>query len=352
MGSVMIVITLGILLSNIGLVPISSPVYDATFKHLIPLSISLLLLRLHFSDIKKMDKKLLLYFGLGCMGTITGAIVTFVLFGKMVGPEAWKLSGQLTASYIGGGENAIAVGQALGVSKDLFTSAFASDNIVTALWMLVCLTAPVGLSRFFTSKVSEDKIEHAKERSEPFTSHELLPSIFYSLTVAGAIVFLARISADFLMPIMPSGLSDVLISDATFVILVTTFSLLVAQTPIRKKLKVSYMLGSLMFNYFFFTIGAISSIGEVMKLGPIVFVFVASVVAVHAIIVIGGGKLLKADLPKLFTASQACIGGPSTACALAEANEWPHLVVPGILMGVLGYALSNYLGFAIALLLR
>lgn len=339
MGSVMIVITFGLILSNLNIVTQDSPIYNITFSHLIPLSVSLLLLRLNLKDVRRLDGKLLSYFFLGSTGTILGVLVAFLLFRNFIGEEAWKLCGQLTASYIGGGENAVAVGTALEVSRNLFTAAFASDNIITALWMLVCLTAPKGLSKFFTSKIPEQEIEHAKERHMPFTSHELLPSIFYSLSVSGLIIVISEVSTKY-VPFIPS------------IIWVTTLSLIVAQTPIRNKVKVSYMLGSLLFNYFFFTLGAISSVSEVLKLGPKVFIFVATVVVVHAIVIFTVGKLIKADLPKLLTASQANIGGPSTACALAEANEWPHLVIPGILMGVLGYAIANYLGFAIAYLLR
>jgi uncharacterized membrane protein len=247
------------------------------------------------------------------------------------------------------------------VSKDLFTSAFAADNIVTALWMLVCLSAPVGLSKFFTSRMPESEIEHAKEYSEPFTAHEILPSIFYSLTVAGVIVAVSEL-IEASLPVKAAvvklaalfglAISDTAVITIPSIIWVTTFSLLVAQTPIQRKLKVSYMLGTLMFNYFFFTIGAISSVGEVLRLGPPVFVFVITVVIVHGIIVIGVGRLIKADFAQLFVASQANIGGPSTACALAEANEWPHLVIPGILMGVIGYAIANYIGFIVAAMLR
>jgi len=342
-GSVMIIIALGIIFSNINLVVKESPIYDLTFKHLIPISISLLLLRLSIKDLKQLDKKLILYFGLGIIGTICGVFVTFLLFRGLVGSESWKLAGQLTASYTGGGENAVAIGSALNVSKNLFTAAFASDNIVTALWMLVCLSAPIGLNKIFSSKMPEREIEMAKEHAEPFTAYELLPSVFYSLTVAGVIVVLSEFITT---KIASFGVN------IPAIIWVTTLSLIVAQTPIQKKLKVSYLLGSLLFNYFFFTLGAISSVSEVLKLGPPVFVFVATIVVVHAIIILVGGKLFKADLPKLLTASQACIGGPSTACALAEANEWPHLVVPGILMGVLGYAIGNYLGLAMAWLLH
>lgn len=350
-GSVMIVIALGIILSNLNIVTQNSPVYNIVSKNLIPISISLLLLRLNMKNLKQLDRKISLYFLLGCIGTIAGVVTTFFVFRSYVGDEAWKLGGQLTASYIGGGENAVAIGHHFDVSENYFTAAFAADNIVTALWMLICLSAPIGLSKFFTTKLPEEEIEKAKEYSEPFTAHELIPSIFYSLTAAGIIV----VASEFLTGVINNLLAEFAGREHLrfpSILLVTTFSLIIAQTPLHKKFKVSYLMGSLIFNYFFFTLGAISSVSEVLRIGPYVFVFVATVVLVHAIIVFIGGKALRADLPKLLTASQACIGGPSTACALAEANEWPHLVVPGILLGILGYAIGNYAGIAMGLLLR
>jgi uncharacterized membrane protein len=344
-GNVIILITIGGILSNIGVVPFESPVYDETMRTGIPISIALLLLRLDVNDLRQLDSKCVLYFVLCCVGTIAGAVIAHLAFGNLIGEESWKLSGQLTASYIGGGENAVAVGTALEVSKELFSSTFAADNIVTAIWMLVCLSGPIGLGRFFSNTTPMEISDAPKEHSKPFTVSEFLPSVAYSLAAAGIILWLSQTIGD---AIKGAGW----ISWNTKIIWVTTLSLLVAQTRLKKYFNVSYLLGMMVFNYFFFSMGAISSLKEVVDYGPRVFVYVTTVVAVHGIIVLGVGKLIRADLPRLLTASQATIGGPATAAALAEANNWPHLVVPGVLMGILGYATANYMGFIIAMLMR
>lgn len=344
-GNVIILITIGGILSNIGVVPFESPVYDETMRTGIPISIALLLLRLDIKDLRQLDSKCVLYFVICCVGTIAGAVIAHLAFGNLIGEESWKLSGQLTASYIGGGENAVAVGTALEVSKELFSSTFAADNIVTAIWMLVCLSGPIGLGRFFSNTTPMEISDAPKEHSKPFTVGEFLPSVAYSLAAAGVILWLSQTLGD---TIKSAGW----ISWNTKIIWVTTLALLVAQTRLKKFFKVSYLLGMMVFNYFFFSMGAISSLKEVVDYGPRVFVYVTTVVAVHGIIVLGVGKLIRADLPRLLTASQATIGGPATAAALAEANNWPHLVVPGVLMGILGYATANYMGFVIAMLMR
>ncbi len=51
-------------------------------------------------------------------------------------------------------------------------------------------------------------------------------------------------------------------------------------------------------------------------------------------------------------ASQAAVGGPSTALALAVAREWPGLALPGMAVGLLGYAVGNYAGYGIGWLMR
>ncbi len=344
-GNVIILITIGIILSNIGVVPFESPVYDETMRTGIPISIALLLLRLDIKDLRQLDSKCVIYFALCCVGTIIGAVTAHLAFGNLIGEESWKLAGQLTASYIGGGENAVAVGTALEVNKELFSSTFAADNIVTAIWMLVCLSGPVGLGRFFSTTTPMEISDAPKEHSKPFTSLEFLPSVAYSLATAGVILWIGQTTGD---AIKDAGWT----SWNTKIIWVTTFALLVAQTPLKRHFKVSYLLGMLVFNCFFFSMGAISSLKEVIDYGPRVFVYVTAIVAVHGIIVLGVGKLIRADLPRLLTASQATIGGLATAAALAEANNWPHLVVPGVLMGILGYATANYMGFIIAYLMK
>lgn len=42
----------------------------------------------------------------------------------------------------------------------------------------------------------------------------------------------------------------------------------------------------------------------------------------------------------------------SEALAVGAVNKWSGLVLPGIIVGLLGYALGNYLGLGVAYLLR
>ncbi|MBI4367321.1 MAG: DUF819 family protein [Deltaproteobacteria bacterium] len=351
LGITMMVIAFGLVAGNLGIVPQASEVYDPVMGHIIPLAVALFLFRLDFQELRSIKPIHLWFFLFGSLASVLGGLVTFYCLGPKIGPEAWKLTGQLVASYIGGGENAVAVANALEVRHDLFTAAFAADNIVTTIWMMVGLSAPFGLSRFFSKEMPRTDLAATRESQAAYTSVEFLPSFFYSLSAAGIVVLVSMAIAKPIRAYAEFHRIEWLRFNTT-IVWVTTLALLLAQTPLRRYFRTAYTIGMLLLLYFFFSMGAVSSIHEIARLGPAIFVFVATIVAVHGALVVGVGRLCKLDAPTIFICSQANIGGPSTAVALAEANGWSHMVTPAILLGVLGYAIANYIGLFLAQLLR
>ena len=83
-------------------------------------------------------------------------------------------------------------------------------------------------------------------------------------------------------------------------------------------------------------------------LSPILFIYVMIIVVVHFVSVYGIGRLFRLDIRVLTIASAAAKTGPPSVVALANVHGWKTLVLPGVAMGLLGYAVGNYLGFAAA----
>ena len=111
-------------------------------------------------------------------------------------------------------------------------------------------------------------------------------------------------------------------------------------------------MGTMVLLLFFVVIGIWSRVSEIAAVGVVVFFYTLVLVAVHGLVVYGGGYFLKLDLGTLSVASQASVGGPPSALAVAVAREWPGLVLPGIIMGLLGYAVGTYMGVGVANLVR
>ena len=89
-----------------------------------------------------------------------------------------------------------------------------------------------------------------------------------------------------------------------------------------------------------------------MKEGPVLFVFAGLILTVHLAFILVAGWLLKLDLIEIVIASNANMGGPTTAAAMATARRWDALVTPAILVGTLGYATATFIGTAVGNFLR
>jgi uncharacterized membrane protein len=91
---------------------------------------------------------------------------------------------------------------------------------------------------------------------------------------------------------------------------------------------------------------------EILRVGPAVFYYTLIVVGLHGVLLFGVGRLLRLDLRTLAIASRANVGGPASTMAVATAPGFHDRVVPGVAVGLLGYAVGNHAGLAVAGFMR
>jgi len=312
--------------------------------------IALILLSVDLRSVLQAGPGMLAAFGIGAAGTAVGAITGGLLLSGLVGPETWKLSGQFTGTYTGGGANFAALGRAFETSPDLFSAATAADVIVTAVWMMVCLAVPVLLGRPKGSvQTGAARGEPAPDAGEkPVTLERTLNNTVkpVSLTDAAALVVVAVGAvwgAAFLagvIPIIPE------------VLWLTTLVLVMAQIPAIKSLPGGALFGNYLILLFLASNGARSVIANLVAMGPPVFYYAIITVAVHGVVIFGIGRLARLDLATLAVASQANVGGAASAIALASARGYHDRLVPGVAVGLIGYAVGNYLGLAVGVFMR
>lgn len=151
--------------------------------------------------------------------------------------------------------------------------------------------------------------------------------------------------------ILPPGTSALPLTSALTVLSATTWP-----TFFSKLCPSGTALGILGIQMFFAASGAAGSISLVLQQAPMLFLFSMVQIAIHFVVLMGLGRgipFLRRRLPlrELYVASNANIGGPTTAAAMASAKEWKRLVVPGLLVGILGYATATPIALGLAPLL-
>jgi uncharacterized membrane protein len=342
-GAAATAIVLALVLSNIGLIPGQSPVYDFLLGRAVIAGIILILLNVSLGSIRQAGAPMLAAFAIGAVGSAAGAMIMARVVHVPIGTDTWKLAGQFTATYIGGGMNYAAVGQELETRSDLFTAGIAADVIVTAIWLVACLVVPELFAR--REQASAPPGHAAPETDPPYGG------LAAQLQSSGVPLRLTDFAGLTTVTVGIMWLSEALTSLAPAIpkiIWLTTIVLAAAQMPMIRRLSGSVVIGNFLLLLFLASNGAKSVISHIVEVGPSIFWFAAGTVVIHGVIIFGIGWLLKMNGDMLAIASQANVGGATTAMALAGSRRRTDLILPGVAVGMLGNAIGNYAGIAIA----
>jgi uncharacterized membrane protein len=197
-GGALMVILLGALMANLGVIPSASdapPLYGLLISVGAPVSIFLLLLRVDLRALRRAGLPMLAAFALGAVGTVTGVLAA----AQLPGADAWlgefaaPLPGMYVATYVGGSANfnALALHYGLVGQGILFAGANAVDNVVTSLWMAALLVLPALLASWFPTRVSQ-LVEPSLSEEEATTSRAARPITLFSLAALLALALAAH----------------------------------------------------------------------------------------------------------------------------------------------------------------
>ncbi len=357
-GSIVICYVAGLVIGNINILP--DDVYglqDIITSITIPLAIPLLLFSENIRKWVKMARTTFLSLLLGLLSVFIMIIIGFMIFKEII-PDAWKISGMLVGVYSGGTPNLAAISEMLDVKEEIYILTHTSDLIIGALVLLFLIS--VG-QRFFLSflrpyKHIDDEEERLKNNNSvaEFESYEGIFSkeIFFPLLKAfGFTIIIFAIGG---------GLSFLFSSNyqaVVAILTITTLGIAASLVPKINKIKKTFPAGMYFILVFSVVVASMADLREmignghsIVLLSILLFIVLAVVgsLLLHAFF----SWIFKIDADHFIITSVALSMSPPFVPVIAGAIKNRHIVLPGLILGIIGYAVGNYLGVIVAYLLK
>jgi uncharacterized membrane protein len=149
------------------------------------------------------------------------------------------------------------------------------------------------------------------------------------------------------------ALADLLNMAQYSILLVTALAVLLASiAPSRlEKLEGDFDLGMLIMYLFFAAIGLSTNVTAFIDSAMNIFFYALLLITLHIAMVLLIARACKLDLAEALVGSAAALVGPGPTAAIASANGWHKLISPGIVCGLFGYIIANFIGVTLTELL-
>lgn len=351
-----------LILSNMKIIPTESPVYDTVWTYVIPISIPMLLYKCNIKKIWRESGRLLLAFIVGGVGTLIGGFVGYFILRGYI-PDLAYVSTVMTGSYIGGGVNFVALSDAFNVPSQIIAATTIADNLLMAIYFFVLLSIPsISFFRKHFSHPLMDEVESkgmvavTQEENKGFNNEEknsiTVKDIAFTLAGSVIIVTVSIGISNFFSKVIPTsnhlfGVLNSLLGNMYLVLTTLTMLLATYKSEFFSSIKGAQEIGMFLMIIFMVVIGTPASITAIISTAPLLLVFCAIMVAMNMLVIFIGAKIFKFTLEETIIASNANIGGPATAPAMAMAKGWTSLIGPSILVAVSGYVIGNYFGIIV-----
>ena len=337
--------------TTLGITPPSSPAYDWMTRYLLPFALFMLMISIDLPSIAKLGGMALLMMLAGTLGVVVGGPLAYLVFGSALPDEAWKGLAALSGSWIGGTANLVAIAESVGTPDSIMGPIIVVDTVVGYSWMGVLLFLSAYQSRWDRRTGARTAaIEEANRRLAEVQAHRRPADLWHAAVLVG-MGFAAAVTCVKLGALLPAWGDPTIISKTTWaVLIVVTVGLALSFTRLRRLEETgASKLGYVALYLLLTGIGAQADLKAVLD-APLYLATGALWIAIHALILLGVARLLRAPLFFFATGSMANIGGAATAPVVAGVYH-PAMAPVGLLMAVLGYVLGIYAGLACAWML-
>lgn len=289
---------------------------------------------------------------IGLFTVVAMILVGFWIFNDSI-DEIWKVSGMLTGIYTGGTPNMAAMKTALNVDTEVYLMTHTYEVALGAIYLIFILSIgqrvfllllkPFKVPETGDIKVGKLNLEEEYESYEGFFKKKTFLPV---LAAFGLSILIFGVSYG-ISTLFPEEFSM-----AAVILLITTLGIAASFIKKIKNIKKTFQAGMYIILIFCVVVSSMADVRQLVNISFDLFWYVA--------LAMYGSHLLHALLARIFNidADTVIISGSALICSppfvplVAGALKNRDIILTGLIVGIAGYAVGNYLGVFIAYLLR
>ncbi|WP_131064706.1 DUF819 domain-containing protein [Clostridioides difficile] len=344
LGPALTIIIMGIILSNLKVVPVSTELYGTISTYAIPVSMTIMLMSVDLKEMTKLSREPLIAIFVAVLTVSIMAFLFGLVFAEKIS-EGWKVAGMFVGTYTGGSANLTAIGTGLNVSRQTLAAANAADYVIGVPTLIFMFALPAILKnskkfkKLWPYHVEESELEDCQNEEFMESKEWSIKDIAWMLAIGFVVTEVATILA---------GYFNSSFSSAARILLVTTISIIIAQLKPVKKLKGNLDLGLFVALFFLCTIGFSVDIKEFLGSTFTITLYCFSIIFASFVFHLGITRLLKIKYQYVILSIVGAIADGPTSALVAASAKWNSLVSVAVVMGVIGGVLGNYAGISVA----
>ncbi|AXU86276.1 TPA: DUF819 family protein [Clostridioides difficile] len=344
LGPALTIIIMGIILSNLKVVPVSTELYGTISTYAIPVSMTIMLMSVDLKEMTKLSREPLIAIFVAVLTVSIMAFLFGLVFAEKIS-EGWKVAGMFVGTYTGGSANLTAIGTGLNVSRQTLAAANAADYVIGVPTLIFMFALPAILKnskkfkKLWPYHVEESELEDCQNEEFMESKEWSIKDIAWMLAIGFVVTEVSTILA---------GYFNSSFSSAARILLVTTISIIIAQLKPVKKLKGNLDLGLFVALFFLCTIGFSVDIKEFLGSNFTITLYCFSIIFASFVFHLGITRLLKIKYQYVILSIVGAIADGPTSALVAASAKWNSLVSVAVVMGVIGGVLGNYAGISVA----
>ena len=322
----------------------------------VPLAIPLMLFNCDFKLWTKALPKTIWSLAAGIIAVLVAVVSGYFIFHTPDVPEFNKVAAMMTGIYTGGTMNFNALGASLGVDKTVMAIVLAFEMVLTTPYIFFIIGGGYKVFRKILPYEDDEKGEKSKvkgEREEVKAKDvENYRGMFAKENVGGMFIGLG-LSVLFLA--IGAGLALLItgtLNELVVILTITTLSIIASFFKKVRELPKTFELGMFFILIFSVIVASLFDIHSVNGGSLMIGLFVGWVMIIAASLHLLFCRIAKVS-GDLFCVSQiALLCSPPFVPPVVGAMKNKKVLISGIVIGLVGYAVGTYLGVLIAFVLK